>query len=390
MPAPPAYPPARALFNFSPQWFVMPQGTAIISVILHQLHYQFGALRILAKIVWIYTIVLLAMTLFLYILRLIRYPREVCDELRHNLIETSCLASIVITYTTIVQMVALQYGSTHGVAIGVYVLWWIAAFLSTLAVIGIPFVQLKVQPSSFERIPPAILLPVIAAFTCAAGGGVICTSTALSPRLQVPVIIVAYLLVGAGISLALGFDAVILFQHFSDQQPSPQKVWQDMILCGPFGQGGFALQILGGAVQKSFPAYARGTLLRAQAAGPIAAVSQFAGLLSWGFATFWWCFAILSILHTLAAQPGGFQSTTFSLGAWSLVFPWGVYTNCAVQLGKIMDSPAFDVWSTALLLLLVIIAIVNTLFTIKGIITGEVLGLEHGWRKEAYQDDKEA
>lgn len=305
MPAPPAYPPARALFNFSPQWFVMPQGTAIISVILHQLHYQFGALRILAKIVWIYTIVLLAMTLFLYILRLIRYPREVCDELRHNLIETSCLASIVITYTTIVQMVALQYGSTHGVAIGVYVLWWIAAFLSTLAVIGIPFVQLKVQPSSFERIPPAILLPVIAALTCAAGGGVICTSTALSPRLQVPVIIVAYLLVGAGISLALGFDAVILFQHFSDQQPSPQKVWQDMILCGPFGQGGFALQILGGAVQKSFPAYARGTLLRAQAAGPIAAVSQFAGLLSWGFATFWWCFAILSILHTLAAQPGG-------------------------------------------------------------------------------------
>ncbi|XBQ92554.1 hypothetical protein V6000_008049 [Aspergillus fumigatus] len=339
MPAPPAYPPARALFNFSPQWFVMPQGTAIISVILHQLHYQFGALRILAKIVWIYTIVLLAMTLFLYILRLIRYPREVCDELRHNLIETSCLASIVITYTTIVQMVALQHGSTHGVAIGVYVLWWIAAFLSTLAVIGIPFVQLKVQPSSFERIPPAILLPVIAALTCAAGGGVICTSTALSPRLQVPVIIVAYLLVGAGISLALGFDAVILFQHFSDQQPSPQKVWQDMILCRPFGQGGFALQILGGAVQKSFPAYARGTLLRAQAAGPIAA---------------------------------------------------GVYTNCAVQLGKIMDSPAFDVWSTALLLLLVIIAIVNTLFTIKGIITGEVLGLEHGWRKEAYQDDKEA
>ncbi|KAH1442652.1 hypothetical protein KXV81_001798 [Aspergillus fumigatus] len=369
MPAPPAYPPARALFNFSPQWFVMPQGTAIISVILHQLHYQFGALRILAKIVWIYTIVLLAMTLFLYILRLIRYPREVCDELRHNLIETSCLASIVITYTTIVQMVALQYGSTHGVAIGVYVLWWIAAFLSTLAVIGIPFVQLKVQPSSFERIPPAILLPVIAALTCAAGGGVICTSTALSPRLQVPVIIVAYLLVGAGISLALGFDAVILFQHFSDQQPSPQKVWQDMILCGPFGQGGFALQILGGAVQKSFPAYARGTLLRAQAAGPIAAHFAYVGG---------------------AAGGGGFKSTTFSLGAWSLVFPWGVYTNCAVQLGKIMDSPAFDVWSTALLLLLVIIAIVNTLFTIKGIITGEVLGLEHGWRKEAYQDDKEA
>ncbi|KAF7183746.1 hypothetical protein CNMCM7691_004096 [Aspergillus felis] len=339
MPDPPDYPPARALFNFSPQWFLIPQGTGIISVILHQLHYHFGALRILAKIVWIYTIVLLAITLFLYILRLIRYPREVRYELRHNLIETSCLASIAITYTTIIQMVSLQYGSTHGVAVGVYVLWWIDVFLSTLAIIAIPYVQLKLQPSGLERVPPAILLPLISALTCAAGGGAICTSAALSPRLQVPIIIVAYLLVGAGIALALGFDAVILFQHFSDQQPSPQKVWQDMILCGPFGQGGFALQILGSAVQKSFPAYARGTLLTAQAAGPIAA---------------------------------------------------GVYTNCAVQLGNIMASPAFDVWSTALLLMLVIIAIVNTLFTIKGIFTGKVLGLEHGWRKQAYQEDKEA
>jgi sodium-dependent phosphate transporter len=48
------------------------------------------------------------------------------------------------------------------------------------------------------------------------------------------------------------------------------------------------------------------------------------------------------------------------------------------------------VWSTALLLMLVIIAIVNTLFTIKGIFTGKVLELEHGWRKQEYHDDKEA
>jgi sodium-dependent phosphate transporter len=300
----------------------MPQGTGIISVILHQLHYQFGALRILARIVWIYTIVIFAICLILYLLRLIRFTRAVGYELRHNLIETSTLASIVITYTVIIQMVGLQYGQTHGVAVGVYVLWWISAFLSTLAFLAIPYVQLKLQPSGFERVPPAVLLPIIAALTCAAAGGAICSTTALGPRLQVPTIIYSYLLVGAGISLALGFDAVILFQHFTDQQPTPQKVWQDMILCGPFGQGGFALQVLGTAVQKSFPKYARGTILRAQAAGPIASVSQFAGVLSWGFATFWWAFAIISILHTLAMQPRGLKSTTFSLGAWSLVFPW--------------------------------------------------------------------
>ncbi|RHZ48573.1 putative malic acid transport protein [Aspergillus thermomutatus] len=369
MPDAPAYPPARALHNFSPQWFLIPQGTGIISVILHQLDYQFDGLRIIAKIVWIYTIALLGIALLLYLLRLTRYPKYVAYELRHDLIETSCLASIAITYTTIIQMASLQYGASHGVAVGVYALWWIDVFLSTLAIIAIPYTQLKLQPSATEHVPPAILLPLIAALTCAAGGGAICSSAALSARLQVPLIIVSYLLVGAGITLAVGYDAVILFQHFSDSHLPVQKVWQDMILCGTFGQGGFALQILGAAVQKSFPAYARGTLLTAQAAGPIAAVSH--------------------ILHTVATQPGGFRKTTFSMGAWSLVFPWGIYTNCAVHFGKIMDSPAFSVWSTALLLMLVIIAVVLTLLTIKGIITGKVLGLEHGWRERAHQD-KEA
>lgn len=318
----PSSPPARALFCFSPQFFLIPQGMGIIAVILQQLDYQFGALQVLAKIVWIYTMVLLAVTLFLYLLRLYWYPKHVAYELHHNLIEISCLASIVITYTTIIQMAALQYGHTHGVALGIYVLWWIDAFLATVVIIAIPYTQLRLQAGGLENVSPAILLPVIAALTCAAGGGAICNATPLSPRLQVPLVIVAYLLVGAGLSLGLAYDAVILFQHFSDFYPPVEKVWQDMILCGPFGQGGFALQILGTVVKKSFAAYGRGTLLTDQAAIPISALSQFAGILAWGFGTFWWCFAIISIIHTLISQPGGIKRTTFSTGTWSLVFPW--------------------------------------------------------------------
>lgn len=297
----------------------------IIAVILQQLDYQFGALQILAKVVWIYTIVLLAVTLFLYLLRLYRYPKHVAYELHHNLIETSCLASIVITYTSIIQMAASQYGHTHGVAIGIYVLWWTDAFLSTAVIIAIPYTQLRLQPSGIENVHPSILLPVIAALTCAAGGGAICNATPLNPRLQVPLIIVAYLLVGAGLSLGLAYDAVILSQRFSAFYPPVEKVWQDMILCGPFGQGGFALQILGAVVKKSFSAYGRGTLLTNQAAIPISVMSQFAGILAWGFGTFWWCFAILSIIHALIGQPGGIKKTTFSTGTWSLVFPWVGY-----------------------------------------------------------------
>lgn len=44
-----------------------------------------------------------------------------------------------------------------------------------------------------------------------------------------------------------------------------------------------------------------------------------------------------------------------------------------------MDSPAFKVWSTALLLMLLVLWFMNQIFTIKGLITGKVLGLDHGW-----------
>lgn len=60
------------------------------------------------------------------------------------------------------------------------------------------------------------------------------------------------------------------------------------------------------------------------------------------------------------------------------------------MLGVIMDSEAFKVWSTVLLLILLIIGIINHIFTIKGIYTGKVLGLENGWKNSPRngQDDE--
>lgn len=52
-----------------------------------------------------------------------------------------------------------------------------------------------------------------------------------------------------------------------------------------------------------------------------------------------------------------------------------------------MDAPAFKVWSTTLFILILVICIALHIFTIKGLITGKVLGLAHGWRKGAYRDD---
>jgi tellurite resistance protein TehA-like permease len=294
-------------------------------VIIHQLDYQFDGLSIISVVVWLYTIALLAVGVFLYLLRIFLYPQHVVSALRTSVTETSCLASISITFTSIIIMAAVvlvrQWGSAWGIV--VYVLWWINTAMAVGLVMWIPYVYVKVQPPGLEAVSPGVLLPLISALTSAAGGGIICRYGALSDRLQIPVIIVSYLEVGIGLPLAVTLSGVFVTRLFNKSFPSVEHVYEDMILCGPFGQGSFALQALGQVVSRgSFAGYGRGTFLTAEAAKPVAFVSQFAGLLSWGYATFWWVFAITSILHTFFSQIRDHRSTPFTMTAWAVVFPW--------------------------------------------------------------------
>ncbi|TKA41030.1 hypothetical protein B0A55_13120, partial [Friedmanniomyces simplex] len=97
-----------ALQNFSSQWFLIPQGTGIVAVILHNVHYHFRGLNIISHIFWLLTITTLSLFLALYLLRALLYPRQVARQLSQNLQETACLASISIAFTTIYQMIALN------------------------------------------------------------------------------------------------------------------------------------------------------------------------------------------------------------------------------------------------------------------------------------------
>ncbi|KAI9880621.1 MAG: hypothetical protein M1830_001972 [Pleopsidium flavum] len=367
-----------SLRNFSSQWFLVPQGTGIIAVILHQLDYQFRGLHIIADIFWVYTIALLVVMLVAYAVRIVLYPKQVMTALSTNIVESACLSSISITFTVIIQMIALtvvrDWSSRWGMV--AYVLWWINTAMSVAACIGIPYLFVRTEPPGLSAVSPSIVLPLIAALTSAAGGGVICRYGALSDAQQVPVIIVSYLLIGLAMPLTIAYDAVFLSRLFDGSFPSKQQTYQVMILCGPLGQGSFALQILGEVVQRgSFAGYNRGVFLTKAAAVPVAYASEFLGLLSWGYGTFWWAFAVISLLHEAVTQSRKGSKFSFSLAAWSLVFPWGVYTNAAVQLGKLMDSAAFKVWSTVLTVLLVIIWVVNATLTAKGALSGKLLGL---------------
>ncbi|KAK5130042.1 hypothetical protein LTR08_002516 [Meristemomyces frigidus] len=382
-----------ALRSFSTQWFLIPQGTGIIATILHQLHYQFNGLRIIADIFFVFTILTFIGFLLIYLLRIIILPRHVAHQLASNIMETACLASISIAFTTIIQMIALTLVSSWGTSWGMvaYVMWWINAVMAAFACIGIPYIMTKLEAPGVDSAPPSILLPVIAALTIAAGGGVVCRYGMLSAALQVPVIIVSYLFVGIGLPLSIVVDAIIFARIFDGSFPAKRMVYQLMLLCGPLGQGSFALQILGTCVQRgAFATYNTSSFISATGASTIATSSQFLGLLTWGYGTFWWAFACIAVVHYVVTEPKTLLRWDKVLSSWSLVFPWGVYTNAAVQLGNVvLNSRAFWVWSTILTLLLVIIWLANLFAMVVGTFNGTLLELDRGWKAEYYESGAE-
>lgn len=318
--------PCLALREFTSQWFLVPQGTGILAVLLHQLHYQVHGLAIISYCFWILTIVLLVVMLAVYLCRAVRYPSHLRNQLSRNPMETACLASISVTFTTITQMTALSLVTTWGQAWGLaaYVFWWVNLAMAVTMCIGIVFVIARLGSPGVENVPVAIRLPAIAALTVAAGGGVICRHGQLDAKLQAPIVIASYLCAGAGLMVAQLCDAVLLARLLDQSWPQGRSVYTIMIACGPYGQGSFAMQILGMVVQRgAFADHSGRTLFISASSGQMVdTCSVLIALLLWGYASFWWAFACIAILQRLIADAKLLLSWDHDLTAWSLVFPW--------------------------------------------------------------------
>ncbi|KXH53293.1 hypothetical protein CSAL01_01941 [Colletotrichum salicis] len=96
-----------AIRNFSSQWFLIPQGTAMAATVLHQLDYRFPGLTIIAYTFWATSILLLLLMLALYAARLTLHPKHTIRALKHNDAELAGLASISITFTSVTQTASL-------------------------------------------------------------------------------------------------------------------------------------------------------------------------------------------------------------------------------------------------------------------------------------------
>ncbi|KAL8645177.1 MAG: hypothetical protein Q9226_007416 [Calogaya cf. arnoldii] len=210
------------------------------------------------------------------------------------------LASPSITLGTIVNMVALVCAKAWGPSWGMvaYVLSWINVFFALVVAIGIPYTYFRRTPPGIDNLQPIVLLPAIAPLTAASACGIVSFYGKLSARLQVPMIITGYVLLGLGLADAVMLLGVYVARLMNGGFPNKSQLWMNYVTValnnclmkkcqfrnlGPLGQASAALQLLGTAASSPghmpFASYNRGTFITASAGQILNTVGTLSGLL---------------------------------------------------------------------------------------------------------------
>ena len=134
------------------------------------------------------------------------------------------------------------------------------------------------------------------------------------------------------------------------------------------GQSATALLSLATASTTHFPEYDKGTFLTQSAAEALSTACMLVALLMFGFGVFWMIYGIYGILDAAVRK-----ETKWTPAYYSTIFPAGTMNSALTLFSISLDSPAFRVLSTILLIVLVLNVIVNLGFTANAIARREVL-----------------
>ena len=349
--------------------------TGILSIILHQQPYQFHGIGVLSTIMFVLNVVQFTLISFFLLLRCIKHPKETYNSVFSNPEDIAYLAAGAVAWLTIAAQLVLTCAQAwgHGWSVAAIVFWWIglAWAVTVCAMMIICFARYNLTGP--EQLSPAVFMPTVALATSGAMGGLITSyGVDLSARLALPTVIVGYMSTGYGFFTCLILYPIFLQRLMVNGWPPYAKIPGMMLLIGPMGQTGTALQYLSNAafIRGVFRTYDEGTYLQQSAASATDAASILLSLMILGFAVLW-------IILVFFALGEGLVKRQIPLGLiwWSTIFPLGTVVTCMTALATEMNSPTWKVLCAIVTIFMFILYFFNMAFTIPYIITGRARGV---------------
>ncbi|CRL25728.1 C4-dicarboxylate transporter/malic acid transport protein [Penicillium camemberti] len=343
--------------NFTPAWFSANMGTGIVSILLNTLPYNGQWLYWTSVTLFAFNVLLFAVFLGLTILRYALYPEIFAVMIAHPA-QSLFLGTLPMGFATIINMFCLVCVPVWGAWASYFAwgMWILDAILSVLTCFGVPFIMIsRKYEVELQSMAAPWLLPIVACVVAAASGAIV-ADVLPHPQYALGTLIASFVLWGIGVPLALMVMVIYLMRLMLHKLPPKAVIVSTFLPLGPLGQGGFGILKLGSVAQKVFP--------QTHALGPESGNAFYyagflIGILLWAFGLVWLFFAMASVLKT--------RRFPFSLGWWAFTFPLGVYATCTCQLGREMPSKFFLVLGTVFSLCVLILWILVSLMTAKGV-----------------------
>ena len=262
---------------------------------------------------------------------------------------------------TIINMVVLVCVPPWGdwAAKFAWALWWIDVVLSTSTCFYLPFVVMYVHSTQLSTMTAAWLLPIASTVVASATGAIVATVLS-NPQHALWTLILSYALWGMGMSLAM-VVLVMYFHRLTVHKLPPRELIVSVFLpLGPVGQGGFAIQQLGEVARDIFPK--TGSLIPG-AGDTLYTMGFIVALILWGYGLVWLFFALASISRS---------RFPFNMGWWGFTFPLGVFAASTTQMAKELPSAFFKVLGSIFSVTVVLLWLVVSARTLKGVITRKI------------------
>lgn len=362
--------------------------SGIISLLTHQLPYQFHGLKIISTIFYVLDLVLFVFFSTALILRFCLYRRAAYQEITDDQNELMLMGCWPIAFMTLTGLTAIIPGNAywgHSFTIVAYVMWWFVAIWCLVFLCWIFTTLIRSHNAKDVRLSMMVILPAVSVSTAAVeGAAVVALGYDLEPHLAIPVIIVSFLLVGTGILFGLMLSTFLFNKLLSDGWPPAAMTASIFIFIGPCGQSAAALQLLGSAANKYqfFARYNKGTFMTADAAEPLEIACILIALLLTGLGIIWTMFSVFAMVERAVHK-----ELEWTPGWNSIIFPTGTLCTSFQLFGIALDSTAFRVVTCITLVILVVVYLINVVFTIPRIAAGKLLIVREDPR--AKNSDKE-
>lgn len=316
-------------------------GTGILSLALAQLPGALPGMARLAEGLWLFNIALFVLFAALYSARWVMFFDEAKQVFGHATV-SMFFGTIPMGLATIINGF-LSFGVSRWGAAAVAVaeaLWWIDVAMALACGVLIPYLMFTRQQHSIDQMTAVWLLPVVAAEVAAASAGL------LVPHLQdggarFTVLITGYVLWAYSVPVALSILAILLLRMALHKLPHESMAASSWLALGPVGTGALGMLVLGAAAPATLAPFGLAEV------GHVAnGMGMVSGLLLWGLGLWWMMLATLITLRYFRA------AVPFNLGWWGYTFPLGVFAVTTLRLAKVLDSLFFEVFGSALVVVL--------------------------------------